>query len=180
MRELADAPRIRRFMEALGAAAGVPARVYFTGGATAVLLGWRPSTIDVDLKLIPENDALLRAIPALKEKLRLNVELASPSDFIPVPSGWEDRSRFIADVGRLSFYHFDLYGQAMAKVERGHSQDLGDVREMLARRLIDAEKAREYFDRIEPDLYRYPAIHGPSFRRAVEAAFPEGNRGWRG
>lgn len=158
-------------MEALGAAAGAPARLYFTGGATAVLLGWRPSTIDVDIKLIPESDALLRAIPALKEQLHLNVELASPADFVPVPPGWEDRSRFVADVGRLSFYHFDLYAQALAKVERGHTQDLGDVRAMLERRLIDPGKALEYFARMEPELYRYPAIHGPSFRRAVEATF---------
>lgn len=47
MREIADAERIRRFMRVFGAAAPVPTRVYFTGGATAVLLGWRASTIDV-------------------------------------------------------------------------------------------------------------------------------------
>jgi len=158
-------------MEALGAAADARARIYFTGGATAVLLGWRPSTIDVDVKLVPEPDALLRAISALKETLHINVELASPADFIPVAPGWEDRSPFVADAGRLSFYHFDLYAQALAKVERGHTQDQGDVREMLARKLIEPGPALEYFDRIEGELYRYPAIHGPSFRRAVEEVF---------
>ncbi len=174
MRELADGERIRRFMEALGAAADAQARVYFTGGATAVLLGWRPSTIDVDLKLVPEHDATLRAIPQLKETLQINVELASPADFIPVPPGWEDRSLFVVQAGRLSFYHFDLYAQALAKVERGHNQDLGDVRQMVARDLVDPVRAVEYFERIEPQLYRYPAIHAPSFRRAVEEAFRSG------
>jgi hypothetical protein len=158
-------------MAAFGAAAEARARVYFTGGATAVLLGWRSSTIDVDLKLVPEHDGLLRAIPALKETLHINVELASPADFIPVAPGWEDRSPFVADAGRLSFYHFDLYAQALAKVERGHAQDLGDVRELLARRLIEPGRALEYFERIEPELYRYPALHGPSFRSAVEEVF---------
>ena len=62
MRELADADRIRRFMESLGAAADAPARVYFTGGTTAVLLGWRATTIDVDLKLVPDHDALKTAV----------------------------------------------------------------------------------------------------------------------
>ena len=133
--------------------------------------GWRDSTIDVDLKLVPEQDALLRAIPRLKESLELNVELASPADFIPVPPGWEERSPFIAQLGRLSFHHFDLYGQALAKVERGHTQDVADVREMLRRGLVDAARAREYFRRIEPELYRYPAIDPPAFRRAVEQAF---------
>jgi len=36
------------------------ARVYFTGGATAVLLGWRASTIDIDLQIVPDQDRLLR------------------------------------------------------------------------------------------------------------------------
>ena len=174
MRELADAGRIRRFMQALGAAAHADARIYFTGGATAVLWGWRESTIDVDLRLVPEHDAILRAIPQLKETLHINVELASPADFIPVPAGWEDRSPFVAQAGRLFFHHFDLYAQALAKVERGHCQDLADVSQMVARGLIDRARALEYFDRIEPDLYRYPAIHSPSFRRAVQEAFGGG------
>ncbi|MGH7644697.1 MAG: DUF6036 family nucleotidyltransferase [Gemmatimonadales bacterium] len=171
MRGLADPARIRRFMNALAPEAREDGRVYFTGGATAVLSGWRSSTIDVDLKLVPEQDALLRAIPRLKEELRLNVELASPADFIPVPPGWENRSPFIARIGRLSFHHFDLYAQALAKVERGHAQDLADVRDMLRRAVIEAPHALEYFDRIEPQLHRYPALDPAAFRRAAEAAF---------
>lgn len=158
-------------MEALPAAADLPTRVYFTGGATAVLLGWRASTIDVDLRLVPEHEAHLRAIPGLKETLRINVELASPVDFIPIPAGWEERSTFVTQLDRVSYHHFDLYGQALAKVERGHTQDQADVRAMLDRGLVDRTRALEYFARIEPELYRYPALHGPSFRRAVEEAF---------
>jgi hypothetical protein len=158
-------------MDALADAAGGNVRVYFVGGTTAVLLGWRSTTIDVDFVMRPEDDALLRALPALKERLQINVETASPLDFIPVPAGWEDRSTFIAQVGRVAFYHFDLYAQALAKVERGHRQDLDDVRSMLERGLIDRRRALEYFARAEPELYRYPAIHGPSFRRAVEEMF---------
>lgn len=37
MRELTDRERLARFMRALGEAANEDARVYFTGGATAVL-----------------------------------------------------------------------------------------------------------------------------------------------
>ena len=171
MREVADAGRISALMEALAAATRDVAHVYLTGGATAVLLGWRKSTIDVDLKIVPEHDAMLRALPGLKETLRINVEFASPLDFLPVPPGWEDRSRFVAQIGRVSFYHFDFYAQALAKVERGHSQDVADVREMLDRGLVDPARALEYFKQIESQLYRYPAIHAPSLRRAVEAAF---------
>lgn len=158
-------------MRALAQEAEVPARVYFTGGATAVLMGWRSSTIDVDIKIIPEHDHLFRAIPRIKESLQLNVELACPTDFIPVPPGWEDRSPFIASEGRLSFHHFDLYAQALAKVERGHTLDIADVREMLRRGLVELARAWQYFQAIEADLYRFPAVDPMSFRRAVEEVF---------
>jgi hypothetical protein len=171
MRALVDAPRLEQLMRALGAAADADARVYFTGGATAVLFGWRASTIDVDLKIVPDRDRLYRALPSVKERLAINLELAAPDDFIPVKEGWEDRSPFIQREGRVAFHHFDLYGQALAKVERGHRQDQADVREMLARRLIDRDQALEYFNAIEPQLYRYPAIDGPTFRRAVLEIF---------
>ena len=149
MRELADADRIRRLMQELGREPVAGARVYFTDGATAVLYGWRESTIDVDMKIVPELDSILRALPRLKERLRINVELASPGDFVPVPAGWEERSPFISREGRVNFHHFDPYAQALAKVER----------------------AREYFESIEEQLYRSPAVDPEAFRRAVEEAF---------
>jgi hypothetical protein len=171
MRAEADRERIRRLMEAFGRAATGNVRVYLVGGTTAVLLGWRTTPIDVDFVMRPEDEGLLRAVPALKESLEVNLEMASPADFIPVPTGWEERSPFVAQVGRVAFHHFDLYAQALAKVERGHRDDVTDVREMVARGLIEPRRAVEYFARMEPELYRFPAIDPPSFRRAVEEAF---------
>lgn len=57
-----------------------------------MLNGWRHSTIDVDIKIVPDVDRVFRAIPGIKERLQINVELASPDDFIPVRDDWEDRS----------------------------------------------------------------------------------------
>jgi hypothetical protein len=58
MRRLVDAERIRRFMKALGDEAERETRLYFAGGATAVLMGWRASTVDVDIQMDPESDRL--------------------------------------------------------------------------------------------------------------------------
>jgi hypothetical protein len=174
MRRPVDAERIRRFMRELGDEAEKDVRLYFTGGATAVLYGWRPSTVDVDVKLEPESDRLFRALPRIKEKLEINVELASPDQFIPELPGWQERSVFIAREGRLSFYHYDFYAQALAKIQRGHSRDLTDVRQMIDWGLVDHEELRRRFEEIEPRLYRYPAIDPAAFRRAVEEALQEG------
>ncbi len=173
MRRPVDERRVRKFLHELAMASDSDTRVYLTGGATAVLFGWRSSTKDMDLKVVPESDAILRAIPRLKEELEVNVELASPDDFIPELPDWQKRSPFIEREGRVSFHHYDLYAQALAKIERGHSQDLADVREMFARRLIEAAELRRLFLVIEPRLYRYPAIDPNAFRRAVEEALSE-------
>jgi hypothetical protein len=124
-----------------------------TGGATAVLEGWRASTIDVHLKLVPDDDELLRAIVDLKERLSMNIELAAPDDFVPVPEGWESRSRFVAQEGPLTFLHFDFVAQALAKIERGHRQDLDDVGQMLERGLVTAESIQRAFDAVVPRMH---------------------------
>ena len=171
MRERADEERIRAFLHDLGRHARVAGRVYLTGGATAVLEGWRSSTIDVDMRLEPEDDALMRSLPELKERLDLNVELVSPSDFIPELPGWRDRSPFVAREGMLDVHHYDPYSQALSKVERGFEQDLEDVEAMLGAGLVERVLALDLFGTIEDDLYRYPAIDPASFSAKVNRAF---------
>jgi hypothetical protein len=170
MRRLVDAERLRAFMRALGTRTDAETTCYLTGGATAVLAGWRDATIDVDVLFAPENDQLLRAIPELKEELELNVELAFPGHFVPMPNGWEERSSFVEQFGAVTFRNVDPYAQALAKLERGHDRDLADVEAMISLGLIERENVLAFFTAIEPELYRFPSIDPGSFRAAVEAA----------
>lgn len=167
MRELTTVPLVERFMRALGPIARQPVSGFFTGGVTAILHGWRDTTIDVDIKLVPDSDEILRAFARLKEELRINIELASPDEFIPELPGWRDRCLFIRQEGRISFFHYDPYAQALAKIERGHGQDVADVSHMLTDGLVERGRLLELFERIEHELYRFPAIDPASFRRAV-------------
>ena len=168
MRRVAQRQDIDHFIAALARRATNQTRLYFTGGATAVLLGWRASTIDVDIHIVPDDDRLLRALPELKESLELNVELACPAHFIPELPGWQERSLFITQEEKLSFFHYDLYAQALAKIERGHALDVADVEQMFRRALIEPAQLKNLFEAIVPQLYRYPAIDPPAFRRALE------------
>ena len=173
MREKVSADLVEKFMKAVGRAGKKNARVYFVGGATAVLLGWRETTIDLDVKIIPEADEILRALPSLKEDLQLNVELASPDDFIPPLPGWQERSTYIAREGSIEFFHYDFYAQALAKIERGHSTDMLDVRHMIEQGLIEPSHLLELFARIEPEIYKYPAVNAMTFRAAVDEFLKE-------
>ena len=173
MRPPVDRERLNVLADKLGQAARAKTIVYLTGGATAVLEGWRASTVDVDVRFDPDSDALLRVLPKLKEELQINIELASPPDFIPELPGWRERSPVVFESGNVQVRHFDPYSQALAKIERGFSQDLKDVADMLGHGLVGPERLLALYEQIEPELYRYPAIDPAAFRakvrRAVEA-----------
>lgn len=94
MRGPADADRICRLARELGRVVPAGTRMYLTGGATAVLEGWRESTVDIDVRFEPDSDDALSRIRDLKDDLAVNVKLASPLDFLPPLPGREERSRF--------------------------------------------------------------------------------------
>lgn len=169
MREPVDAERVRRLAVELGRVVPPGTRMYLTGGATAVLEGWRESTIDVDVRFEPDSDAALRRISELKEELEVNIELASPLDFLPALPGWQDRSRFRMREGDLEVFDFDPYSQALSKLERGFELDMEDVRAMVEAELVEPKCLLELFAAIEPELYRFPAVDPQSLRAAVES-----------
>ena len=167
MRQRVTVETLRQFMREFAAAARTPGKVYFTGGATALLLGFREQTIDIDLKMDPEPEGAFEAIALLKNRLDLNVELASPDDFIPPATDWRERSKHIATLGSVEFFHYDWSLQALAKLERGHAQDLEDVRMFVQKGFLTAKELERRFEEIEPRLLRYPAIDPQEFRKKV-------------
>ena len=168
VRRAVDAESVRRLLAEMGRATRVSTTLYLVGGGTAVLEGWRATTIDVDIRLEPESDDILRALPDLKNRLALNVELASPLDFLPELPGWRDRSLFVSQEGALTVRHFDLYSQALSKLERAFDQDLRDVAAMVDRHLVEPAELRRLFDAVEPVLFRFPAVDGAGLRRRVD------------
>ena len=169
-REVSTAAKVRLLMRRLGEAAQGPGRVYLVGGASAVLVGWRNTTVDVDIKLAPEPPGVFQAIAHLKEALDMNVELAAPDDFIPPLPDWPQRSPPVAQHGAVEFFHYDFYAQALAKIERGHEQDWGDIRAMHEYGLIKRQRLAALFDAIKTNIPRYPAIDVACFAARVAVA----------
>jgi hypothetical protein len=141
-------------------------RVFLVGGGTAVLEGWRESTIDADL--YSDEDEIFRDIQGIKERLQVNIEFARPEDFVPALVGSETRHVFIETIGRVSFYHYDPYAQLLSKVVRGFDRDMLDARSFLASGRVDAERFRDLVSEIPDAAYaRYPALSREAVREAV-------------
>jgi len=168
MRPPLDKERLLEFLKAFGENTQGSGRIYLTGGATALLHGWREMTIDVDIKADPEPGNFFESIAKLKDELGVNIELAAPDQFIPSLPGWRERSLFIDRFGDLDVYHYDPYSQALAKLERGHPRDLDDVESMHREGLVQTDRLEELFENIRERLIEYPSIEADIFADIVE------------
>lgn len=157
MREHSNRDTIDRFFKTLGALVTRPVSLYLTGGATAILLGLRDMTVDVDLTFIPETDEMFQALAMLKNSLNMNIELASPDHFIPKLPGADDRHIFIGIFGGVSIFHYDLYTQALSKIERGWDRDLEDALGFI-RHGVDFKKLCQLFSECRETFLKYPAV----------------------
>lgn len=143
-------------------------RIYIVGGATAVLEGWRPSTIDADLWA--EREEVFRDVQAIKDRLQLNIEFARPEQFVPPLAGTDERHVFIDRVGNVDFLHYDPYAQLLSKIVRGFRKDLLDARHLVESGRVDPQRFRALVREIpDPAWARYPTLS----REAVLAAVDE-------
>lgn len=169
MREEITRERLVLLMKELARTAprGRTYRVYLVGGGTAVHLGWRRSSIDVDL--FSDQPDVFRDIQTIKERLDMNIEFARPEDFVPPLPGSPDRHVFVETIGPISFYHYDPYAQLLSKVVRGFQRDLEDARYFVSRGMVDPERFRSLVAAIPDSAYaKYPSLSRRGVDRAVE------------
>ena len=109
--------------------------------------------IDLALEIANEDhSAFIAIVRELKEKLALNIEEASPADFIPLPAGYRERGQYVGRYGQLDVFHFDVYSTALSKIERGNENDFADVLALLQTDRLEMSKLEQYFAEI---LLRY-------------------------
>lgn len=166
--------RLREFLAALDEFADQDLRVYLSGGACALLHGWRDETIDVDLHVEPPSEAFLRGLSVLKRRLDVAIDLASPIHVLPELPRWRERSPFVCAGRRVTVFEFDPYAQTLAAIVRGHANDLPMVHERLRSGQVDPATLRLFLDAIEPELVRFPALDAVALREDVEHALTEG------
>lgn len=137
MRQRVGQQEIEQFLIQVGRTRR-PGRLYLTGGAALVHRGIRSGqTLDIDIQITIDPANLTSEIAQLKQKLNMNIEFASPGDFMPLPSQWEARSQFIKRYNQVDTFYFDWYSIALSKTQRASRQDILDVQLLVHQRYID-------------------------------------------
>lgn len=168
---------IQSFMKSVGRVLKKRATFYLTGGSTAILYGFRESTIDIDIA--GDMDELFAHIPKIKDRLQINVELAKPTDFVPNLPNEENRHLSIGTFGKATFMHFDPYSQVFSKIVRGHMTDVADAKALVAAKLVDTKELCAMIKKL-PDysFAKYPRLNRAAVEAAVES-FAKGAEGDR-
>ncbi|HKG26080.1 MAG TPA: DUF6036 family nucleotidyltransferase [Thermomicrobiales bacterium] len=110
-------------------------RLYLVGGSVLIDLGLRGTTLHFDYVADADDPAALtdleQSIRTLKNELDINVEQASPGDFLPIPRSVLDRSRYVGRHGKLDVYYYHLPSLVISKAARGLEQDLSDAERLI-------------------------------------------------
>ena len=174
MRPSVDKTAIESFLQQLGRTFRKPGRLYLVGGAALVHAGVRPGfTQDIDIQVSGANEGeLIVAIQRLIQQLQINVEFASPADFIPLPSQWEMHAQYVGRYGGVDVFYFDFYSIALSKIERGNSRDIADVELLVQQGIITLNELDAAYREVLAQLGqgRYPRITPQRFSERYTAA----------
>ena len=129
---------IKTFLKKLSERYTHSGTLYLLGGAAVCLLGNPRPTMDLDYAsdVTSPDPQLHAAMLTVAKEIRLDLEQVTFKEFIPLPSGAEQRHKRIGRFGQLEVYVFDPYSIALSKVARGFETDLEDVVFLLQRKLI--------------------------------------------
>ncbi|MDQ2906400.1 MAG: DUF6036 family nucleotidyltransferase [Ktedonobacteraceae bacterium] len=140
MRQRVGRQEIEQFLIQVGRTRQ-PGRLYLTGGAALVHRGIRPGqTLDIDIQITVDPANLTSQIAQLKQKMNINIEFASPGDFIPLPTQWEARSEFIKRYDQVDVFYFDWYSIALSKMQRANRQDVVDVQLLVRQGNVEVKE----------------------------------------
>jgi hypothetical protein len=162
MRSSVDKTAIESFLRELGRTFHKPGRLYLVGGAALVHAGVRPGfTVDIDVQVGGTNEGeLIVAIQRLIQQMQINIEFASPADFMPLPSDWEMHAQYVGRYGEIDVFYFDFYSIALSKIERGNSRDIADVRLLVQQKIIILDELDVAYQEVLAQLGqgRYPKV----------------------
>jgi hypothetical protein len=142
--DLSAPDQILKFLAVVGERLQSPAEIYIYGGGALLLIGARRNTVDVDFALRAVSAEHCRSvIRAVAAELRIDAEENVPDGFMPLPTGADQRHRWIGQYGLLAAYILDPYSMAVMKLDRAFPTDIEDVVFLLRNGHVSLQQLEE-------------------------------------
>ncbi len=146
--------------------------IFLTGETTHVVEGWRPWTTHIEFaSSVRKEDRthFNESVVRIAKEMGISVTDEFPGEVIPLPAGFEDRSRDLSnplDLNFLSVRHFDPYSITYRYLARGLEQDYQLVLAYLDHGWISEEEMGERLEGLLPSLSFQTIQQDPAeFRR---------------
>lgn len=165
---------IEQFLRDLGRRSRQLGRIRLVGGAALIHAGIRPGvTQDIDLKVVQGD--LDQVIQQISRTRGFYVEFVEPAAFIPLPKGYQYRSRHVGDYGKIVVEYFDFISIALSKIMRSLPRDVEDVRLLVQQGYIEIseldDSAHEVAQRMG-GTGNYAHLNGRAFLKRYQAIRP--------
>lgn len=141
--------------------------LYLIGETSQVYESWRGWTAQIDMSSnTPDQQAFEKASMHVAASMDIDVLDEYPGDLIPLPEGFEHRSRPVATIGKMEVRHFDPYSTAFRFLARGDEPDYHLVLAYLKHGWVELEEMNQLLAQLLPHFSMDTIQQDPAeFRR---------------
>jgi hypothetical protein len=137
--------QIHAFLTELGSRYQQQATLHLLGGSALCLLGSERPTLDIDyVGSDLHKNALQHSIEQVAQELRIPVDAVPIAQFVPMPTGADDRQLLIGRFGSIEVHVLDPYTIALSKLDRGFETDIDDIVFLIHGNLITFEQLERF------------------------------------
>lgn len=148
-----------------------PARLYLVSRTSHLAEGWCDRVPVLELAGGAGSTELGEAVREAARSLDVGVVWESPVDVIPLPAGWEERSR-LAVIGQdelgsaLELRHFDPYSVVLRLIARGDEPDYVAALEYVLHQWVEPSRLESLLGEVVPRMTNQTLAQDPAeFRR---------------
>jgi hypothetical protein len=148
-----------------------PARLYLVSRTSHLAEGWCDRVPALELAADAGSATLGEVVREAGRSLGIDVVWESPADVIPLPQGWQERSR-VATVGQdsgastLDLQHFDPYSVVLRLVARGDEPDYVAALEYVLHGWVEPSRLESLLADVVPRMTSETLAQDPAeFRR---------------
>ena len=162
---------LRTLIAAVRRSVAVPARLYLVSRTSHLAEGWRDRVPAFELAGDAGGAELGEAVREAGRALGVDLVWESPADVIPLPVGWEERSRpaMIGQGGTgtaLELRHFDPYSVVLRLIARGDEPDYVAALEYVLHEWVEPVRLEGLLGEVVPRMTNQTLAQDPAeFRR---------------